>query len=88
MVTVVSVVSGGMIPPKSSIDNDFAIIKLATPVTFSDRVKPICLPSILTNYDTKVVTVTGWGTTSSGGSQPAVLQKVNVTESNLRESAV
>ena len=44
---------------ENSIDNDFAIIKLLTPVTFTDRVKPICLPSILNNYDSKVATVTG-----------------------------
>ena len=60
----------------STFDQDFAIIKLSTPVTFSDRVKPICLPSASTNYDSKVATVTGWGTLSSGESQPSVLQKV------------
>ena len=57
-------------------DNDFAIIKLASPVSFSDRVSPICLPSASTNYDNKVATVTGRGTLSSGGSQPNILQKV------------
>ena len=60
----------------SRVDNDFAIIKLASPVSFSDRVSPICLPSASTNYDNKVATVTGWGTLSSGGSQPNILQKV------------
>ena len=60
----------------SAFDNDFAIIKLASPVSFSDRVSPICLPSTSTNYDNKVATVTGWGTLSSGGSQPNILQKV------------
>ena len=61
----------------SAFDNDFAIIKLASPVTFSDRVSPICLPSASTDYDSKVATVTGWGTLSSGGSQPNILQKVH-----------
>ena len=59
-----------------TLNNDFAIIKLASPVSFSDRVSPICLPSASTNYDNKVATVTGWGTLSSGGSQPNILQKV------------
>lgn len=69
-------------------DNDFAIIKLASPVTFSDRVSPVCLPSASTNYDTKVATVTGWGTLSSGGSQPNILQKVDVnTMTNAQCSA-
>ena len=45
-------------------------------MSFSDRVSPICLPSASTNYDNKVATVTGWGTLSSGGSQPNILQKV------------
>jgi len=70
------VVSIGLIP-KAAYDNDFAIIKLAAPVTFSDRVKPICLPSLLINYNkNRVATVSGWGTTSFGGSQPAILKKV------------
>jgi len=71
-----------------SYDNDFAIIKLASPITFSDRVSPICLPSTSTNYDSKVATVTGWGTLSSGGSQPSILQKVDVnTMTNAKCSA-
>jgi len=72
----------------SAFDNDFAIIKLASPVTFSDRVSPICLPSASTEYDSKVATVTGWGTLASGGSQPNILQKVDVnTMTNAQCSA-
>ena len=65
----------------SNYDNDFAIIKLSSPVTFNARVLPVCLPSASTNYDSDVATVTGWGTLSNyGGSQPSVLQKVkNIT---------
>merc|ERR1719317_714564 len=65
-------------PSYSGNDNDFAIIKLSSPVVFSDRVSPVCLPSSSTNYDSRVATVTGWGTLSSGGSQPNILQKVDV----------
>ena len=58
-------------------DNDFAIIKLSGSVTFNARVSPVCLPSLFTNYDSKVATVTGWGSLSSGGiSQPSILKKV------------
>jgi len=57
---------------------DFAIVKLASPVAFSDRVNPICLPSSTKNYDSVLATVSGWGTLYSGGSQPSILQKVNV----------
>ena len=62
----------------NTFDNDFAIIKLASPVTFSERVSPICLPSTSTNYDNKVATVTGWGDFEPGGPQTDILQKVNV----------
>ena len=62
---------------------DFAIVKLSQPVTFSSSVMPACLPSPDKNYDAVTATVTGWGTLSSGGSQPSQLQKVDVkTRSN------
>ena len=73
---LITVVTGGVIT-KAALDYDFAIIKLATPVTFSDRVRPVCLPSLLTNYDNKLATVSGWGRTSTGGPVSDILQKVN-----------
>merc|ERR1712066_233803 len=57
---------------------DFAIVKLSSPVTFTGSVLPACLPSAANNYDAVTATVTGWGTLSSGGSQPNLLQKVDV----------
>jgi len=66
-------------------DNDFAIITLASPVTFSSSVGTICLPSATENLEGVLATVTGWGTTSFLGSQPNILQKVNVnTMSNTQ----
>jgi len=41
---------------------DFAIVKLATHVSFSSTVNPICLPSDSANYDSVAATLTGWGT--------------------------
>merc|ERR1712037_419142 len=62
------------------LDNDFAILRLANPVTFTNEVSPACLPADLSNTFAGVLaTVTGWGTLSSGGSQPTVLQEVDVT---------
>ena len=49
-------------------DNDFAIIQLSRDVTFSNTIMPICLPDSNTNYDSRVSTVVGWGTISSGSS--------------------
>merc|ERR1739838_843577 len=63
-----------------SLDNDYAIIRLANPVTFTNEVSPACLPADESaTYAGVVATVTGWGTLSSGGSQPTVLQEVDVT---------
>jgi trypsin len=61
-------------------DNDYAILRLESPVTFTNEVSPACLPADLSNTFAGVLaTVTGWGTLSSGGSQPTVLQEVDVT---------
>jgi len=67
-------------------DNDFAIITLNRDVEFTNKIKPVCLPqkSAEVNdrgekYEGVLATVTGWGTTSSGGAQPLNLNKVEVT---------
>ena len=61
-------------------ENDFGILKLATPVTFSDSVSPICLPSATTNYDNNMATVAGWGITEwvAGAQNSDILQKVRI----------
>ena len=61
-------------------ENDFAIIKLTTPVTFSDSVAPICLPSATTNYDNNMATVAGWGILEAviGAPFSDILQKVRI----------
>merc|ERR1719412_1871450 len=63
----------------SSTNSDFAILRLASPVTFSSAISPACLPAGASQYAGEVATVTGWGTLSSGGNQPTVLQEVDVT---------
>ena len=61
-------------------DNDYAILRLANPVTFTNEVSPACLPADLSaTYAGVLATVTGWGTLSSGGSQPSTLHEVEVT---------
>ena len=61
-------------------DNDYAILRLANPVTFTNEVSPACLPADLNaTYAGVLATVTGWGTLSSGGNQPNALQEVDVT---------
>merc|ERR1712027_242517 len=63
-----------------SLNNDYSILTLAEPVTFSDKVRPACLPSNADEeYIGRTATVSGWGTLTSGGNQPAVLNEVDVT---------
>ena len=68
--------------------NDFAILKLSTPVVFSASVSPACLPaSALNTYDSVQAEVTGWGTLSSSGSMSRVLQKVTSVNTCLTNIA-
>ena len=63
-----------------TLDNDFAILRLANPVTFTNEVSPACLPADLSaTYAGVLATVTGWGNLKSGGPSPDVLQEVDVT---------
>merc|ERR1711936_1058984 len=61
-------------------DSDYAILRLSSPVAFTNEVSPACLPADLSaTYAGVLATVTGWGTLSSGGNQPTALQEVDVT---------
>uniref|UniRef100_A0A4W4FWX2 pancreatic elastase II n=1 Tax=Electrophorus electricus TaxID=8005 RepID=A0A4W4FWX2_ELEEL len=56
--------------------NDIALIKLQTPVQFSDTIKPACLPKdgqVLPNATPCYVT--GWGRLWTGGPTPDILQQ-------------
>ncbi|XP_063599168.1 trypsin epsilon-like [Penaeus indicus] len=59
--------------------NDIALVKLSSPVKVSDTVLPVCMPPPKPTYAGKTATVTGWGTTSSGGSSSDTLREVDVT---------
>jgi len=66
---------------ESTTDYDFSLVKLSEPVDFSQHphIRPICLPAddseTYADFD---AIVTGWGTTSSGGSTSAKLREVVV----------
>ena len=48
---------------------DYAIMKLKTPLVYSDTVRPICLPaSPAPMYEDQWAKVIGWGTTTGKGS--------------------
>ncbi|XP_069679934.1 trypsin beta-like [Periplaneta americana] len=60
-----------------TIDFDVAVAKVSTPFSFGTGVQPIALTSSEPSAGQTAV-VTGWGTTSSGGSLPTQLQVVSL----------
>lgn len=47
---------------------DLALVQLSTPVTWSDRVRPVCLPTSGTLFPSGMLcTVTGWGNIRDNG---------------------
>jgi len=64
----------------NTMKNDFSILTLKEPVTFTREISPACLPSDTNQlYAGQVATVSGWGTLQSNGNQPTVLMEVDVT---------
>jgi len=66
-----------------NLDNDFSLLELSSPVDLESvdpGIRPVCLPSASnpTQYEGVPSVVSGWGTTSSGGSQPNALRDVVV----------
>jgi len=62
-----------------TLENDIALLKLSSTISFNDDVQPICAPTAGDDYTGTFCTVSGWGTTSSGGgSLPSKLRYVNV----------
>ena len=39
---------------------DIAIVIIDRPVTFTKKIRPICLPKLTDNFDGKKATVAGW----------------------------
>jgi len=65
-----------------SIDNDFSLLRLTKHVDFDahPHIRPACLPEDpAEDYEGFLATVSGWGTTSSGGQVSNYLQKAEVT---------
>ncbi|XP_065430737.1 serine protease hepsin [Chrysemys picta bellii] len=59
--------------------NDIALVHLATPLSFTEDVQPVCLPALgQPLLDGKVCTVTGWGNTQYYGQQSGILQEASV----------
>ena len=63
----------------SVVDNDIALLRLTAPITFSDNISPVCVNFNDDPTESQPVSVTGWGTLSSGGSSSNTLQEVQVS---------
>ncbi|XP_051519860.1 coagulation factor XI-like [Myxocyprinus asiaticus] len=63
----------------STLENDITLLKLKTPITFSDHIAPVCLVerAIEVGFLGKKCSVTGWGKLSTGWF-PDVLQEAQV----------
>lgn len=57
--------------------NDITILRLASPLTFNANVAPACSPRTVT-YDSNTVSISGWGSTFSGGFVTDELRYTNV----------
>jgi len=63
----------------NTVDNDFAILRLCNPVSFTRDISTACLPSSASNnYDNVEAIASGWGTLSSGGSLASTLREVSL----------
>merc|ERR1719378_1154654 len=60
-----------------TISNDISLLKFSTPLVFNDFVQPIPLAAA-GHAASGDCTVSGWGTTSEGGSSPSPLRRVEV----------
>jgi len=62
----------------NSMNYDFALIRLRTPVTFNSCVGPVCLPESDVTEETECM-ITGWGTLESDGNSPNSLHEGSIT---------
>ncbi|XP_062994966.1 suppressor of tumorigenicity 14 protein [Elgaria multicarinata webbii] len=60
-------------------DYDIAVMELASAVTFTKQIRPICLPDASHDFPAgKSIWVTGWGATKENGKGAAILQKAEI----------
>ncbi|XP_025269824.1 venom serine protease 34 [Camponotus floridanus] len=74
-----------------SLENDIAIITTNSPISFSEKVGPACLPfqHQSDSFAGSYVDLLGWGTTEFGGMKSKTLQKVTlnvITNRDCRQS--
>ncbi|KAM8835511.1 transmembrane protease serine 2-like [Synchiropus picturatus] len=61
-------------------DNDITLLKLRSPLTFTDNVRPVCLPNFGADLSPeRQAWITGWGALYSSGPSPDTLNQAEVT---------
>lgn len=66
-------------PDSEENSNDIALVHLASPVTLSEYIQPVCLPALGQQIiDGKICTVSGWGNLQYYGQQSEILQEASV----------
>ncbi|KAM8742323.1 transmembrane protease serine 2 isoform 1-T2 [Acanthopagrus schlegelii] len=61
-------------------NNDIALLKLDTPLTFTGTVKPVCIPNFGVDLSAgQQAWITGWGALRSSGPSPNTLNQAQVT---------
>merc|ERR1711990_478732 len=86
---VISVKKATMHPDynKKTMDNDIAVLEISEELTFTDKIRPACLPSSATkDYSGTASTISGWGGTIGYG--PKDQQPKQPTQCGLKESMV
>ena len=72
---------------KKTMDNDIAVLELAEELTFTDKIKPACLPSSATkDFSGTASTISGWGGTIGYG--PNDQQPQQPKQCGLKETMV
>ncbi|KAM4707389.1 transmembrane protease serine 9 [Discoglossus pictus] len=63
-----------------TLDNDVALLELPSPLTYTNLIKPICLPDTSHSFPEGTrCFITGWGSTKEGGPMTRQLQKASVS---------
>ncbi|KAI3379897.1 hypothetical protein SNEBB_005306, partial [Seison nebaliae] len=68
-----------------SVRNDISLIKLSSPLTYTDRIAPVCLGRTKLSPNNKVI-VAGWGRTQEDGKGPSS-NELRSVEINTRSDA-
>ncbi|XP_068127203.1 transmembrane protease serine 11D-like [Hyperolius riggenbachi] len=59
--------------------NDITLLELSAPVSFTQYIRPVCLPDNMTvTPDNSSCYVTGWGTLTDGGNLASILQQAEL----------